>query len=43
MSTDQNVKFISFSYPPVDIRSMLDEDAIGMYVNRVCLVSDVPG
>ena len=43
MSTDQDAEFISFSCPPVDIRSMLDEDAIGLYVNRVCFVSDVPG
>ena len=43
MRIDQDAEFISFNCPPVDIRIILDENAIGLYVNRVCFVSDVPG
>ena len=40
-STDQDVDFISFDCPPVDMRSILDDDIAGLYVNRLCTVSDV--
>ena len=43
MSIEQDVDFISFNCPPVDIRKFLDEGAVGLYVNRGCSVSVVPG
>ena len=43
MSIDQDVDFISFDCPPVDIRSILDDDSDGLYVNKVCSVTDVFG
>ena len=38
MSIEQDVDFISYNCPPVDIRSCLDEDAVGLFVNRGCIV-----
>ena len=43
MSIEQDVDFISYNCPPVDIRSCLDEDAVGLFVNEGCIVSVVPG
>ena len=43
MSIEQDVDFISYNCPPVDIRSFLDEDAVGLFVNKGCSVSVVPG
>ena len=40
MSTDQEFEFISFDCPHVDSRNILDEDFAGLYVNRVCFVTD---
>ena len=40
MSFDQVTKFISFNCPPVDIKSILEEDVAGLYVNRYCTVTD---
>lgn len=37
MSTKQDVEFITFDCPSVDIRNMLDEDSARLYVNRVAL------
>ena len=41
MSMDQVAAFISFDCSPVDIRSILDDDVAGLYVNRACSVTDV--
>ncbi|KAK9995209.1 hypothetical protein SO802_024912 [Lithocarpus litseifolius] len=41
MSMDQVADFISFDCPLVDIRSILGDDVVGLYVNRVCSVTDV--
>ena len=38
MSIEQDVDFISYNCPPVDIRSCLDEDVVGLFVNRGCIV-----
>ena len=43
MSIEQDVDFISYNCPPVDIRSFLDEDAVVLFVNKGCSVSVVPG
>ena len=43
VSIEQDVDFISYNCPPVDIRSFLDEDAVGLFVNRGCFVFVVPG
>ena len=43
MSIEQDVDFISYNCPPVDIRSFLDKDAVGLFVNRGCIVYIVPG
>ena len=40
MSNDQEHDFISFDCPHVDIRNIVDEDSAGLYVNRVCSVTD---
>ena len=40
MSFEQATDFISYNCPPVDIRSLLEEDVVGLYVNRVCTVTD---
>ena len=41
MSMDRVAAFISFDCSPVDIRSILDDDVAGLYVNRACSVNDV--
>ena len=38
---EQAADFNSFNCPTVDIRSILDEDVVGLYVNRACSVTDV--
>ena len=38
---EQASDFNSFNCPTVDIRSILDEDVVGLYVNRACSVTDV--
>ncbi|KAK9996077.1 hypothetical protein SO802_020763 [Lithocarpus litseifolius] len=40
MSTNEELEFISFDCPHVDIRNILDEDAAGLYVNRACSETD---
>ena len=42
MSIEQDVDFISYNCLLVDIRSFLDEDAVGLFVNGGCIVSVVP-
>ena len=39
MSLEQATDFISYNCPPVDIRSLLEEDVVGLHVNRVCTVT----
>ena len=39
MSFEQATDFISYNCPPVDIRSLLEDDVVGLYVNRVCTVN----
>ena len=41
MSMDQVADFISFDSLLVDIRSILGDDVAGLYVNKVCFVTDV--
>ena len=39
MSLDQVTDFVSFNCPPVDIRGTVEEDVVGLFVNRLCPVS----
>ncbi|KAL0015401.1 hypothetical protein SO802_002470 [Lithocarpus litseifolius] len=41
IGTDQDLDFISFNCPSVDIMNVFEEDLIGMYFNRLCLDPDV--
>ena len=41
MSMDQVAAFNSFDRPPMDVRSILEDDVAGLYVNRACSVTDV--